>query len=140
VAKTKLPLHSNNIIYPSSLLRTLQIGIILHSYILVRMGRKFKGLSSLRFWRLMPKGEKILSQSKRTARTTNFKKFQNKALIDILHWYLCHGNISIVILILRKQNLNWYRFKLQWVSCNDNFFQLVYLKVDFQNWYLLKPS
>jgi hypothetical protein len=30
--KTRLPLHSNGIIYPSSLLRSLQIGIILHSY------------------------------------------------------------------------------------------------------------
>jgi hypothetical protein len=37
-----------------------------------------------------------------------FQNIQNKALIDIFHWYLCHGNISIVILILRKQNLNWY--------------------------------
>jgi hypothetical protein len=35
-----------------------------------------------------------------------FQNFQNKALIDIFHWYLCHGNISIDILILRKQNFN----------------------------------
>jgi hypothetical protein len=51
-----------------------------------------------------------------------FQNFQNKALIDIFHWYLCPGNISIVILILRKQNLNWYCFKLQLVSCNGNLF------------------
>jgi hypothetical protein len=32
------------------------------------MGRKFKkGSQSLRFWRLMPKGERVLAQSKRTA-------------------------------------------------------------------------
>jgi hypothetical protein len=70
----------------------------------------------------------------------------NEALFDIFHWYLCHDNISIDILILRKQNLKWYCFKLQLVSYYDNlfnldvYFQLVYLKIDFQNWYPLKPS
>jgi hypothetical protein len=55
----------------------------------------------------MPKGREILSPNQKD-HTTNLKIFQNKALIDIFHWYLCHGNISIDILILRKQNLNWY--------------------------------
>jgi hypothetical protein len=32
--------------------------------------------SSIRFWRFMPKGEKVLAQSKRTAPTTNFQKFE----------------------------------------------------------------
>jgi hypothetical protein len=40
VTKTRLPLHSNGIVYPSSLLRSLQLGIILHSYLLVPLGEK----------------------------------------------------------------------------------------------------
>jgi hypothetical protein len=60
-----------------------QIGIIFHSYLLVPMGDKvLKGSQRLRFWRSMPKGEKILSP-KQKDRTTNFKKNQNEALIDI---------------------------------------------------------
>jgi hypothetical protein len=68
---------------------------------------------------------------KQKDRTTNFKIFKIKDLIDIFHWYLCHGNISIVILILRKQNLSWYCFKLQLVSCNYNFLQLSIFKDRF---------
>jgi hypothetical protein len=41
--KTRLPLHSNGIIYPSpSLHITLQIGIIFHSYLLVPLGENIK--------------------------------------------------------------------------------------------------
>jgi hypothetical protein len=39
----------------------------------------YKGLifhSSIRFWRFMPKGEKVLAQSKRTAPPPIFKKFE----------------------------------------------------------------
>jgi hypothetical protein len=74
---TRLPLHSNGIIYPSSLLRSLQIGIILHSYLLVPMGRKFKGLSKSLFLAINAIGEKILSP-KQKDRTTNFKNFKIK--------------------------------------------------------------
>jgi hypothetical protein len=49
-----------------------------HSYIIYQRGRKFeKGLifhSSIRFWQFMPKGEKVLAQSKKDRTTTNFKK------------------------------------------------------------------
>jgi hypothetical protein len=45
------------------------------------MGEKiFEGSQRLRFWRLMPKGERILSP-KQKDRTTMISK--NKALIDI---------------------------------------------------------
>jgi hypothetical protein len=47
----------------------------LHSYLFVAIVEKVKGLifhSSIRFWRFMPKGEKILAQSKRTAPPPNF--------------------------------------------------------------------
>jgi hypothetical protein len=83
MTKTRLPLHSNGIIYPLSLLRSLQIGLILHSYLLVPMGDKItKGSQCLCFCRLMPKGEKILSP-KQKDRTTNFKIFETKDLIGI---------------------------------------------------------
>ena len=36
-------------------------------------GESKEGSQSLRFWRLMPKGEKVLAQSKRTAPPPNFK-------------------------------------------------------------------
>ena len=70
-AKTRLPLHSTT--HPSSSLRvTLHLWYNLHSYVLFAKGENvvFKGLyfiPSIRFWRFMPKGEKVLAQSKRTA-------------------------------------------------------------------------
>jgi hypothetical protein len=84
VTKTRLPLHSNGIIYPSSLLRSLRIGIIVHSYLLVPIGEKVnKGSQSLCFWRLMPKGEKLLSPKQKDRTTTISKIFEMKDLIDI---------------------------------------------------------
>jgi hypothetical protein len=67
-AKTRLPLHSIGIIYPSPSLRTaLHFGIIF-TLITHTIEEKVKrALKRLRFWRLMPKGERILAQSKRTA-------------------------------------------------------------------------
>jgi hypothetical protein len=72
--KTRLPLHSNDIIYPSSLLRSLQIGIICHSYLLVPMGEKLRRLQRSPFLAINAKGEKILS-SKQKDRTTTISKF-----------------------------------------------------------------
>jgi hypothetical protein len=55
----------------------LQIWYNLHSYIVCQRGRESKkGLyftQSIRFWRFMPKGEKVLAQSKRTAPPPKFK-------------------------------------------------------------------
>jgi hypothetical protein len=50
------------------------------------MGEKIKGLSSLRFWRLMPKGEKILSP-KQKDRTANFKKIRNEDLFGFYKYF-----------------------------------------------------
>jgi hypothetical protein len=118
---TRLPLHSNGIIYSSSSLHNIlnwyNSSLI---FTCTNGGENNKGSQSLRFWRLMPKGEKI--SPKQEDCTTNFKILEmkiylvftnvcfsisiiNEALIDIFHWYLCHDNISIDILILRKQNL-----------------------------------
>jgi hypothetical protein len=58
----------------------------LHSYLFVyhwgESERAYISLKSIRFWRFMPKGEKVWAQSKRTAPSPNFKNevFQ----IDIL--------------------------------------------------------
>jgi hypothetical protein len=49
----------------------------LHLFICDQRGREYlKGLyftQSIRFWRFMPKGEKVLAQSKRTTPPPNFK-------------------------------------------------------------------
>jgi hypothetical protein len=65
-----------------------------------------KGLSKSPFLAINAKGRKDI-KPKAKGPHHQFQNFQNKALIDIFHWYLCHGNISIDILILRKQNFNW---------------------------------
>jgi hypothetical protein len=91
--KIRLPLHSTGIIYSSSLLTPLSIGIIFTLIYLYQWGESIKiGLQSLRFWRFMPKGEKILSP-KQKDRTTNFKKIRNKDLFGFhiclfFNWYL----------------------------------------------------
>jgi hypothetical protein len=81
--KTRLPLHSNGIIYPSSLLRSLQIGIILHPYLFVPMGEKVtRGLSTSPFLAIDAKGgENIKPKAKGLHH--QFQNFQNKALINI---------------------------------------------------------
>jgi hypothetical protein len=53
---------------------TLQIGIILHSYLLVQMRRKFKGLTKSLFLAINAKGGESISP-KQTDRTTTFQKF-----------------------------------------------------------------
>jgi hypothetical protein len=59
--RTRLPLHSIGIIYPSPSLRTaLHFGIIFTHIYLYHWGESKKGSQSLRFWRLMPKGERVL--------------------------------------------------------------------------------
>jgi hypothetical protein len=75
--RQRLPLHS--ITHPSPTLQaSLHLWYNLHSYVLFAKGEKvvITGLyfiPSIRFWRFMPKGEKVLAQSKRTAPPPNFK-------------------------------------------------------------------
>jgi hypothetical protein len=58
-AKTRLPLHSIGIIYPSPSLRTaLQIGIIFTHTYMYHWGESKRALKCLRFWQSMPKGDK----------------------------------------------------------------------------------
>jgi hypothetical protein len=68
--KASTPLH--RIIHPSLSLRiALQFGIIFTHILFAKGGEQVKGLifhSQVSvFWRFMPKGEKVLAQSKRTA-------------------------------------------------------------------------
>jgi hypothetical protein len=75
----------------------------LHSYFIYQWRRKVKrALKSLRFWRFMPKGERVLAQSKRTTPPPkNFKIFKRTFSIGIL--------LSVIL-----QNwydiFNWYKF------------------------------
>jgi hypothetical protein len=78
VTKTRLPLHSNGIIYPSSLLRTLSIDIIFHSYLLEPMGEKIKGLSKSPFLAINAKGgESIKPKTKGPHHHLFLTVFQN---------------------------------------------------------------
>jgi hypothetical protein len=107
-AKTRLPLYSNDIIYTSpSLHITLQLGIIFTHILFTKGGESKKGSQSLRFWRLMPKGERVLAQSKRTAPPPFRKK-----LIDIFqigmftfNWYIFKTSISIYFQLVSIKTL-----------------------------------
>jgi hypothetical protein len=72
-AKTTLPLNSIGIIYslPYSTISPHWYNLSL-IYCLPKGERVYKGSQILRFWRLMPKGERVLAQSKRTAPPPNF--------------------------------------------------------------------
>jgi hypothetical protein len=84
-AKTKASTPLHQLILRRRSKQLSNFGIIF-TYILFAKGEKvvIKGLifhSSIRFWRFMPKGEKVLAQSRRTAPPPNFKMmFSN--------WYL----------------------------------------------------
>jgi hypothetical protein len=58
-----------------------------------------KGSQSLHFWRLMPKGEKVLSPKQKDRITTISKKIRNKVLIGIfsigIYFQLMYSQISI---------------------------------------------
>jgi hypothetical protein len=85
--RQRLPLHS--IILLILRRRSEQLsnfGIIFTHIVFAKGGESsYKGLifhSSIRFWRFMPKGEKVLAQSKKTAPPPNFKKMM------FSNWYL----------------------------------------------------
>jgi hypothetical protein len=111
-----------------------------------------KGSQSFYFWRLMPKGERLLSPKQKDRTTTNLKKFQNKILIDIFHigiYVMAISQlVSISIDVFSKLvfDVNWYpcftclvKAKFQLVSNLQLILQLV--SFQFSNWYLFqKPS
>jgi hypothetical protein len=67
LAKTRLPLYSNGIIYPSSSLHITLNWYNFHSYYLYQWGESKKGSQKTLFLLINAKGGEILSQSKRTA-------------------------------------------------------------------------
>jgi hypothetical protein len=77
----------------------------IHSYIIYHRGRKpraYISLISIRFWRFMPKGEKVLAQSKRIAPPPISKKyilvfqfvFKEVLQKGVSNWYLICDIIS----------------------------------------------
>jgi hypothetical protein len=89
------------------------LGILFHSHYLYQWGRKYKkGSHSLRFWQLMPKGEKILSL-KQTYRTTNFKNFEMKIYLVCLFFNRYHEwsfNWYFSLIFMSWQCINWYPY------------------------------
>ncbi len=99
--RQRLPLHSIKLLILRRRSEQLSNFGIIFTHILFAKVRKssYKGLwssSSIRFWRFMPKGEKVLAQSKRTAPPPIFKNelrkkinwwFFNQYLIRISNWY-----------------------------------------------------
>jgi hypothetical protein len=83
----------------------------LHSYIIYQRGRKYErayiSLKSIRFWRFMPKGEKVLAQSKRTApppskRTTPPPISKMKSFKFVLK----EGFSNVILFLIEFSN--WY--------------------------------
>jgi hypothetical protein len=86
----------------------LQFGIIFSHILFAKGGAKIKGayisLTSIRFWQFMPKGEKVLAQSKRTApppisKMKSFKFVLKEgfsigilSLIEFSNWYNPYQN------------------------------------------------
>jgi hypothetical protein len=102
----RLPLHPNGTIYPSSSLHNTPNWYNLHSYLLVPMGRE---------------SNKGLSQSLFLA--INAKGGESiKPKAKGPHHHLILNCVSKIF--------NWY------ISNWYVYFQLVYLKIDFQNWHL----
>jgi hypothetical protein len=89
----------------------LQFGIIFTHILLAKGGEKVKSayisLTSIRFWRFMPKGEKVLVQSKDRT-TTNFKH---------VVFQICIKRRFLIGILFLIELSNWY-----------NPFQNLYLK------------
>jgi hypothetical protein len=123
--KTRLPLHStvSFILHHHSTPLFDWYNIFTHIY-LYQWGESNKGLSKSLFLAINAKGgESIKPKAKGPHHHHQFQK--------ILKW-----------------RSNWFSqmFVFQLISCYDNlfywdcYFQLVFIKINFQNWYLLKPS
>jgi hypothetical protein len=87
--RQRFPLHSIKLLILRRRSAPLSVLGIIFTHILFAKGvassyrrRAYISLTSIRFWRFMPKGEKILAQSKRTAPPPNFKNKDSQ--IDIL--------------------------------------------------------
>jgi hypothetical protein len=97
--KTRLPLNSNGIIYPSSLLRSLQIGIIFTHISFTNGGENKKGSQESPFLAINAKGGESIKPKAKVPHHHHFKIFEMKDLVGI------HKG-----------------FVFQLVSCNNNLF------------------
>jgi hypothetical protein len=83
-AKTRLPLHSIGIIYPSPSLHTiLHYGIIFTHIYMYHWGTKVEGLTKSPFLAINAKGGESISPKKKDRTTTDFKIFKTKFSIGI---------------------------------------------------------
>jgi hypothetical protein len=109
-AKTRLPLHSIELFILRRHFAPLQFGIIFTPILFAKGGESLKrayiSLTSICFWRFMPKGEKVLAQSKRTAPPPISIMFFQFVLKKFFNWYLIFDKIS-----------NWYDlFKISYLK------------------------
>jgi hypothetical protein len=99
----RFPSTSSVLSFLAGIPPSLQIWYNLHSYIVCQRGRESKrahiSLTSIRFWRFMPKGEKVLAQSKRTAPPPISK--------NVFFQFVFKKFFKLVSYI-------WYNFKLVW--------------------------
>jgi hypothetical protein len=80
--------HSTTLTVSFTLCRcssTLSIGIILHSYLLIPMGRKYGRLSKSPLLAINAKGGENIKPKAKGPHHHNFKNIWNKVLIDIFH-------------------------------------------------------
>jgi hypothetical protein len=116
LAKSRLPLHSNGIIYLSPLLHNSLklVQSFTHIY-LYQWGRKYQGLSTSPFLAINAKvGENIKPKAK-GPHHHHFKKFRNKVLIDDFHIGIHKMAISSIDVfkdrfskVVYNQSFNWH--------------------------------
>jgi hypothetical protein len=88
-AKTRLPLHSIGIIYPSPSLRTiLQIGIIFTHIYVYHWGENKKGSQNTLFLVINAKGGEILSPKQKDRTTKLQKNFEIMFCVCLFNWYV----------------------------------------------------
>jgi hypothetical protein len=114
-AKTRLPLHSTGIIYPSSSLHITLNWYNLHSYYLYQWGESKKGSQVSLFLAINAKGGEILNP-KQKDHTTTISNF-SKSSFQLVYFKLVLFSIGIL-------QIGMFIFKL------------VYSKIDFQTWHL----
>jgi hypothetical protein len=108
-AKTRLPLHSNGIIYPLSSLRTtLHFGIIFTHIYLYHWGRKEIGLSKTPFFAINAKGgESFKPKAKGPHHHLIFKLCFLKKIIGIFQTGMCYFQlVSIKTLLKTKRRIS----------------------------------
>jgi hypothetical protein len=111
-AKTRLPLHSTSIIYPSPSLRTtLQLWYNLHSSIVCQRGENLKRALKTLFLAINAKGGESISPKQKDRTTTPIsKKFETKFLMFSISIFQINiplrNSSSFGIYILRRSFSN----------------------------------